>query len=222
MRIYKILQLALNSSKLTEISSDNYMSYLRRREMQFYRSDCILLRYEETRTFKEIGKIYYLSCIQSNGLFYMMVNYFIFFFLNVKVNNRISGTLWRRYGHDDVHLRPLHPWGNHNFLCCGQVCFSCVFCPGWCIRKKASSCIRGSSAKVRLSHKKYSNGRLGWVWAPQSVTDLQYCFSPTSLSIFYLMQQKLSLERPVLSGDEGPVSAHCSLQRSGESASRQR
>lgn len=55
-----------------------------------------------------------------------MVNYIIFFFLNVKVNNRISRTLWRRYGHDDVHLRLLHPWGNHNFLCCAQVCFSSV------------------------------------------------------------------------------------------------
>lgn len=55
-----------------------------------------------------------------------MANYIIFFFLNVKVNNRTSRTLWRRHGHDDVHLRLLHPWGNHNFLCCAQVCFSSV------------------------------------------------------------------------------------------------
>lgn len=67
-----------------------------------------------------------MSCSHLTGLFCEMANYIIFFFLNVKVNNRISRTLWRRYGHDDVHLRLLHPWGNHNFLCCAQVCFSSV------------------------------------------------------------------------------------------------
>lgn len=53
---------------------------------------------------KKQEKTYYLSCIQSTGLFYKIVNNIIFFFPNVKVNNRISRTLWRRYGRDDVHL----------------------------------------------------------------------------------------------------------------------
>ena len=55
-----------------------------------------------------------------------MVHYFIFFFLHLKVNNRIPRALWRRYGHDDVYLRLLHPRGNNNFLCCGQVRFSSI------------------------------------------------------------------------------------------------
>lgn len=67
-----------------------------------------------------------MSCIHSTGLFYKMVNHIIFFFFDAKANNRTSRTLWRRYGHDDVHLRLLYPWGNHNILCCAQVCFSSV------------------------------------------------------------------------------------------------
>lgn len=67
-----------------------------------------------------------MSCSHLTGLFCKMANDIIFFFLNIKVNNRISRTLWRGYGHDDVHLRLLHPWGNHNFLCGAQVCFSSV------------------------------------------------------------------------------------------------
>lgn len=44
------------------------------------------------------------------------------------VNNRISRTLWRRYGHDDVHLWLLHPRGNHNFLCCAQGSSMEIYC----------------------------------------------------------------------------------------------
>lgn len=104
-----------------------------------------------------------------SGLFCKMVNYFILFFLHVKVNNRIPRALWRRYGHDDVHLRLLHPGGNNNFLCCGQVCFSSISLRKKKQKRNERSSFPTSPRQCMATHHLLWHSAVGcYFWGPKS------------------------------------------------------